>query len=292
MTDTFSFDAPSTPNLVNFDGKKYLLAEKKENKTLDEYIYQYANAGTYLDRREAIEFALKNQSDPKAIGFLNTALQDRYYGLRSLALSRLDLKKDAVKSATEANIYKMATSDPKPTVRAKAISLLPNWNKPEYKTLYLKAVNDSSYSVAGEALDALGTIDSVTAMNEVKRLAAKPAKGKLASVISETLIRFGDESAYDVIVKNFTDLPLGQEKFEMLQPFADFLSKVKDPEKVKHGVDLIVEFRESVPQSFRSQTDPFINNLVLKGLATKKANSGLKDQADYINSKLEPKKGF
>jgi aminopeptidase N len=292
MTDTFSFDAPSTPSLVNFDGKKYLLAEKKENKTLDEYIYQYANAGTYLDRREAIEFALKNQSDPKAIGFLNTALQDRYYGLRSLALSRLDLKKDAVKAATEANIYKMATSDPKPTVRAKAISLLPNWNKPEYKTLYLKAVNDSSYSVAGEALDALGTIDSVTAMNEVKRLAAKPAKGKLASVISETLIRFGDESAYDVIVKNFTDLPLGQEKFEMLQPFADFLSKVKDPEKVKHGVDLIVEFRESVPQSFRSQTDPFINNLVLKGLATKKANSGLKDQADYINSKLEPKKGF
>jgi hypothetical protein len=40
--------------------------------------------------------------------------------------------------------------DPKPTVKAKAISLLPSFNKPEYKALFLKAVNDSSYSVAGK----------------------------------------------------------------------------------------------------------------------------------------------
>jgi aminopeptidase N len=291
LADTFSFDAASKPSLVNFDGKKYLLTEKKENKTLDEYIYQYTYAGTYLDRREAIDFAAKNQSDPKAISFLNTALKDRYYGLRSYALGKLNMKSDAVKSASESNIYKIATSDPMPTVRAKAISLLANWDKPEYKSLYLKAVNDSSYSVAGEALDALAAVDSIAAMNQVKRLAVQPAKGKLASVISETLIRYGDESAYDVVVKNFTDLPLGQEKFEMLQPFADFLSKVKDPEKLKKGVDLIVEFREEVPQAFRGQTDPFINNLILKGLASKKTAAGLKDQADYINSKID-KKGF
>jgi len=291
LADTFSFDASSKPDLVNFDGKRDLLIEKKENKTLDEYVYQYSHAGTYLDRREAIDFASKNQNDPKAVSFLNTTLQDKYYGLRTYALGKIDMRKDAVKAATETNIYKIATSDPKSTVRAKAISLLPNWNKPEYKSLYLKAVNDSSYSVSGEALDALATVDSVAAMKEVKRLAAQPAKGKLANVISETLIKNGDESAYDVVVKNFNDLPLGQEKFEMLQPFADFLLKVKDPEKVKHGVDLIVEFREAVPQAFRGQTDPFINNMILKGLATKKANSGQKEQADYINSKIE-KKGF
>src|SRR5436305_10644542 len=40
LADTFSFDVASKPNLVNFDGKKYLLAERKENKTLDEYIFQ------------------------------------------------------------------------------------------------------------------------------------------------------------------------------------------------------------------------------------------------------------
>jgi aminopeptidase N len=123
-------------------------------------------------------------------------------------------------------------------------------------------------------------------------LAGQPAKGRLSSVISETLIKYGDENSYDVVVKNFKSLPLGQEKFEMLKPFADFLGKIKDPAKVKEGVDLIVEFREAVPQAYRAQTDPFINNMVLKDLATKKTAAGMKEQADYINGKIDNKKGF
>ena len=291
--DSFSFDAASKPNLINFDGTKYLLAERKENKTLDEYIFQYKNAGDYVDRREAIDFAAKNQGDAKAVDFLKNSLQDRYYGLRNYALGKLDMKRDAVRSATESVIYQIALKDPKPVVRAKALSLLANYDKPEYKALFVKAVNDSSYSVAGEALDALASVDSAAAMKEVKRLAATPSKGKLSSVISETLIKYGDESSYDVIVNNFKSLPLGQEKFEMLQPFADFLAKVKDPQKVKDGVDLIVEFREQVPSAFRNQTDPFINNLILKGLAGKKTAAGQKDLSDYINGKIDAsKKGF
>lgn len=38
--DTFYFEGPK-PELVNFDGDKILLAEKKETKTLDNYLYQY-----------------------------------------------------------------------------------------------------------------------------------------------------------------------------------------------------------------------------------------------------------
>ena len=292
LTDSFSFDAPAQPSLVNFDAQKYLLAEKKENKNLDEYIYQYANAGTYLDRREAIDFAAKNQADPKAVAFLGSAMKDKYYGLRNYTLGKLDMKRDAVRTAAEPTIYQIALNDPKTTVKAKAISLLVNYDKPEYKSLYQKSVNDESYSVAGESLEALAAVDSAAAMVEVKRLAGKPAKGKLSSVISESLIKYGDENSYDVVVKNFKSLPLGQEKFEMLKPFADFLGKIKDPEKVKEGVDLIVEFREAVPQAFRGQTDPFINNMVLKDLATKKTAAGMKEQADYINEKIENKKGF
>ena len=290
--DSFSFDAAAKPDLVNFDGDKYLLVEKKENKTLDNYIHQYKYAGTYLDRREAIDFAAKNQSDPKALEFLKAALQDKYYGLRNYTLEKLNMRNDPVRSATEQVIYQIALKDEKPIVRAKAISLLTNYNKPEYKALFVKAANDSSYSISGEALDALAVVDSVAAFKDAQRLAKLPAKGKLAAAISEALIKFGDEGAYDVIAKNFADLPLGQAKFEMLQPFSSFLAKVQDPEKLKKGVDLIVEFREAVPQSFRGQTDPFINNMILKGLANKKEAAGLKAQADYINSKLSDKKGF
>jgi aminopeptidase N len=291
--DTFTFSYNTKPELVNFDGDKYLLAEKKESgKTLDNYVYQYKNAGLYLDRREAIDFAAKNQDDPKALALLKESLSDKYQGLRNYALDKVDMKKQKVREELESIIYQLATKDPKPLVRARAIGLLANYTKPEYKALYLKSINDSSYSVAGEALEALIAVDSVAGLKEVNRLVKQPAKGKLGDVISESLIKYGDESSFDVVANIFDELPLGQAKFEKLQPFANFLAKIKDTEKVKRGVDMIVSFREAVPQAFRNQTDPFINNVILKGIATKKQAEGLTAQAEYINSKIGDKKGF
>ncbi|HYF30482.1 MAG TPA: M1 family aminopeptidase [Chitinophagaceae bacterium] len=291
--DTFSFTYNTKPDLVNFDGDKYLLTDKRESgKTIDNFSFQYKNAGLYLDRREAIDFAARNQDDAKAIELLKASLTDKYDGLRTYALGKIDMRKPNVRTAMESVIYQLALKDPKATVRAKAISLLPNYDKAEYKALYIKSLSDSSYSVAGEALDALAAVDSAAGYKEAQRLAKLPAKGKLGDAISEALIKFGDETAFDVIAKNFDDLPLSQAKFDKLPVFANFLEKVKDTEKLKKGVDMIIEFRNAIPAAFRPQTDPFINNIVLKGLANKKQNAGLKDQADYINSKIGDQKGF
>lgn len=291
--DTFTFSYTNKPDLVNFDGDKYLLAEKKENnKTLDNYIHQFKYGGQYLDRREAIDVAARTQDDAKALGVLTSALSDKYQGLRNYAMDKLDMKKETVRNAVEQQLYQIAQKDPKSTVRAKAIGLLSNYNKPEYKSLYIKSLTDSSYTVAGEALESLLIVDSTTGWKEVQRLVKQPAQGKLGDVISESLIRYGTEESFDVIAANFDDLPIGQAKFEKLQPFANYLAKVQSTERLKKGVDMIVKFREAVPSAFRNQTDPFINNVILKGLAGKKQTAGLTEQADYINSKLGDKKGF
>lgn len=291
--DTFTISHNAKPDLVNFDGDKYLLTDKKENgKTLENYIYQYKNAGLYLDRREAIDFAAKQQDNAAAVELLRTALSDKYDGMRTYVMEKVDMRKQNVRSALERDIYQLATKDAKSTVRAKAISLLPNYDKPEYKTLYTKALSDSSYSVAGEALSALTAVDSAAGYKEAQRLAKLPAKGMLGDAISEALIKYGDEAGFDVIAKNFADMPLSQAKFDKLPIFANFLEKVKDTDKVKKGVDMIIEFRNAIPSAFRSQTDPFINNILLKGLANKKQAAGMKDQADYINSKIADQKGF
>ena len=62
---------------------------------------------------------------------------------------------------------------------------------------------------------------------------------------------------------------------------------------VKRGVDDIVEFRDAIPEAFKSQTDGPINAM-LKDLITKINAAGLTDQANYIKSKLpeDEKKGF
>ncbi|HMK27894.1 MAG TPA: M1 family aminopeptidase, partial [Chitinophagaceae bacterium] len=291
--DTFYFDAAQKPDLVNFDGEKTLLCTKKENKTLDEYIHQYKYAGNFVDRREAVDFASKKQDDPKAVSFLQIALKDKYDGLRVFTLNRLDLKKNNVKEAVEPLLADMAKNDPDRIIKAIAISKLGEFHSPQYAGLFKSAVNDSSYTVSGNALKALSDIDSVAALSEAKRLSVFPAKGALENAITTILVASGDESVADMILSSFEKMRLSQRKFQLVQPISNLLAKSGNSETVKRGVDDIVKFREDVPEAFRSQTDGAING-ILKELAKKKMEAGSKELADYIKSKLpeEDKKGF
>jgi aminopeptidase N len=288
--DTFAFSVASKPDLINVDGDKILLCEKKDAKTLDNYIHQYKYAGLYLDRREAIDFASKNLTDQKALDLLKLALSDKYFGLRNYALGKTNISLENVKTQVEPILLNLATNDPKSTVRAKAIELLGRYKKADYKSLFAKATYDSSYTVAGNALEAWSLIDSTGAYNAAKELGKKPAKGKLSSAISSVLITFGDESSFDFISQEFEKTPISQAKFEQLQSYVALLGKIKDPAKIKKGVDQIVKFREAIPGGYRAQTDPFINNFLLKGLQSKKEAAGLIEQADYIKSQIPEKK--
>ncbi len=171
QADTFAFPAVVIPDLVNVDGDKILLCEKTDHKTIDNYIFQYKNAGLYMDRREAIDFAAKEQlSDPKAFQLLKDAISDRYQGLRIFAIQRLNLLNDSVKTDVEPILERLAENDPSTLIRASAIEALAKYQKPSYRDLFLRSINDSSYSVAGNALLALGSIDSTTAYSKAKEL--------------------------------------------------------------------------------------------------------------------------
>ena len=281
--DTFSFAADVKPDLINVDGDKILLASKKDAKTLDEFIFQYKNAGKFLDRKEALDFAAKKIKDPKAVELLKTALNDKYAPLRIKAIQALgDIDLD---DATLAQIEKIASTDVSRPTRAEAIDVLGALKNDKYKTLFSKGVSDSSYSVAGASLEALASVDSATAIALAKKLSKDPAKGRLSSAISSVMVKYGDESAYDFIAANFEKMPLSQTKFQALQSFADILAKVKDGAKFKKGIDLIVEFRNAIPESVKSQTDPYINNVILKGIADKKTKNGETELAEYVTSK-------
>jgi aminopeptidase N len=206
----------------------------------------------------------------------------------------LDLKKENIKKATESLLADLAKNDPQRPVRAVAISKLGQLKNPAYASLFNAAVNDSSYTVSGNALDALSNVDSAAALNAAKRLSALPAKGRLNSVITNVIIKSGDESLAETVLNSFDKTPFGQAKFNLVQSIGDFLGKTKNTDLVKRGVDAIVNFRDAIPEAFRGQTLPFINGTVLTDLVKKKTEAGLKDQADYIKSKLpeEDKKGF
>ena len=302
VVDTFTFNYSKRPDLINVDGDKILLWVKKDNKTLDNYIHQYKYAGNYVDRREAIDFAAKKSDDPNAVELIRTALTDKYQGLRIFAIGKADLRKEMIKTSFEPVLLSLAKNDKYATVRAAAIQKLGEYKKPEYIALFKSATNDSSYTVAGNALAALGKVDPALATAVAKQLGEKPSKGLLSEIIMNEIVKSGDESMADKIIGDFEKMPMSQGKFQMLNTLSTYLSAIKDPEKVKRGVDEIVKFRDAVPENFRNQTDPFINGMVLKGILTKKDkdakeninNAAMKELAEYIKSKLpeEDKKGF
>jgi aminopeptidase N len=201
-------------------------------------------------------------------------------------MDQLNFKNDAVSKSVEPILADLAKKDKKSTVRAKAIDMLVNYPNGGYKDLFIANLNDSSYSVAGSALKGLTKLDSVAGLAEAKKQMKLKPKGDLAEAVTGTLIQYGSEDDFDFIAERYGALPISQTKFRATVSFAGYLGKVKNPDKVKRGVDLIVTFRESIPQAFRYQTDGPINGMILNGLAVRKDAAGLKDQGDYIRSKV------
>ena len=233
---------------------------------------------------------------------IKTAHNDKYHGLRSFAISKADLRKETIRNGFEPVFNELAQKDKYATVRAAAIAKLGEYKKADYIALFKTAVNDSSYTVAGNALVALGKTDQALATALAKQLSDKPAKGNLQEAIMNEIVKSGDESMAEKIIGGFAKMPLSQEKFQSLGPLSSYLSAIKSIDKTRWGVDEIVKFRDGIPEGFRNQTDPYINGMILKGLLAKKekeakensSNTALQEMADYIKSKLpeEDKKGF
>ena len=288
-SDTFSFAVNSKPEQVNVDADKILLAEKKDNKTLAEFTHQFNHAQNYLDRREALIFASTKINNEAAYDVVAKALYDPYFRIRLKALETFNTYSSKLKEITTKRITDIANADASKLVRAAAIDVIAKSKKIEYKDFYLKAIYDSSYSVSGAALEALAGIDSTTAITKANEFSKTKSKGRLNIAITNIMIQYGNEDVFDIVYSSFSKLPFGQEKFQQIPTFSEFLSKVKNNDNFRKGVNALVDFRDQIPENYKSQTNPFINGF-LSGLKTKKETAGLKEQADYIQSQLPQNK--
>jgi aminopeptidase N len=199
------------------------------------------------------------------------------------------MSNENVKKAVEPVLLDLAKNDSKRLVKAFAISKLGDYKNPEYKSLFLGAVNDSSYSVSGSALEALNKIDSAAATAQAKRLAPLPSKGKLASQIKKLASPVNGNQ----LLSNFEAMPMGQEKFRLIEDVFDFLNETNSLDLFKRGVDDILKLEKDIPEAFREQATNELNR-GLREIQKEKISKGQKDFADYIDGKLpkEDKKGF
>jgi aminopeptidase N len=287
--DTFYFPAPAKPSLINFDAGKILLAAKTENKTLDEYLFQYNHANNYVDRREAIDAAADKQAEVGGVQIMMAAAKDKYAPLRAYAINHLDMSLTQVKNAMEAPLAD-AAKETNRRVKAAAIAKLGQYKFAKYTPLFKAALNDSSYTVAANALEALNRVDTTAAFDEAKRLAAGPVKGRLAAA-TKTIISSRDKEAAAKLLADFEAMPLGQGKFQALGGVFELVASTSDLALFKRGVDDILALGAAIPENFREQAMGQIYT-ALREIQKEKATNGLTEQVNYLNSKLPKDKGL
>ena len=278
--DTFYFASAQKPSLINVDADKVLLCIKKDNKSAEEFEQQYKYAPNYLDRREALEYFAKNKLSTLALG-----LNDKYSGLRLLTLQYIDKADGYSVPSVLTVIEQMAVKDPNKKVQAKAIEILVKLNDKKYQPLFEKFVNDSSYSVAGAALDGLTKLQPENAYTLAKKY-SNDALGKLGEVVSSVIIKNGSAEDFNFLLNNFKVEPPSQGKVTSSMAFAKYLATIKNKEEVRKGVDEIMKFRNQIPEQYRGFIDPGFKQGFDKISAAQQAN-GNTELANYINGLLK-----
>lgn len=278
QADTFSFAVSAKPDLINVDADKVLVMKKTDRRDLNTYIFQYKNAPNYLDRREAIEACIKQQtSNAGARAVLIAAIKDKYEGLRSIAINGLRTESNDVKIAALPILVDLAKNDPASQVRAAAIKQLAKLKDAQYTPLFEAALKDRSYLVEGTALNALAELDIKKAYQLAKTM-EKDAKGLLSSGIASVYARNGDESDVPYFAKQVEETS-GQEKLGAAIMYLNILMNVNNTQLVTSGIDQIV----AVVTNFNND---WVNNYVINMLTPMAEKK--RSQANTADATLKP----
>jgi aminopeptidase N len=281
--DSFYFPAATAPDNVNVDNDKVLLWAKEDAKPLAQYIYQYHHATNFMDRFEALNEATENMAKPEAQALVKAALQDSFYIIRQKAISAFNPA--AMTEQIEETILSKATKDPSTQVRETAIDAIGELRNQKYAALYKQWSQDSSYLVAGAALDALEKVDSLSAYQIAIPLSKTIIKKRLNTAVTKILSKYGDENVFEFVATKYEGLNIqSEDKFYMTMPFAQLLIKTTDEAKFKKGIELIVAFRDAIPAGYRNQTDPYFNFNILSTILKMKKQKGAENLVKIVSA--------
>jgi len=238
--DSVSYKLAAKPSLVNVDGDKALLTKKTDNKSLEEFVFQYFNAPLYLDRSEALAAAVKKQTDAGARKVIIAALKDKYYPLRIKAINNADLTNDDVRNAAQPILASLAQTDENTLVRAAAITALGKLKASGNTNLFKQSLNSESYAVQGAALSALGQLNPADAVALAKTY-EKDSQGALKEAVLNVYATAGTDDQWPYVYNAFKE-GAPQTQFNLMKKFADFAGRVKNPEYEQQGITTIGDF--------------------------------------------------
>lgn len=235
--ETFVFEVPSRPKLVNFDADKMLLCQKTENKTVEEYAYQLANSPNFLDRYEVPMNLREEQASALAQETILAALEDPYWSVRGRAIMTMDMEQEDLKNKAIPILKEMAKNDEESTVRYLAIEKLGELGDNSMLENFKSGIQDSSYQVVGKSLAALASIDEkagLAAANKLKDQTNEDIIGGIARVYGQ----YGGKEELSWFNNNIEKME-GYARYLLAGEYSSLLAKVGDNASTKKGIEVL-----------------------------------------------------
>jgi aminopeptidase N len=150
----FALENGNPIDIVYIDEGKNLLAKITSESNPESMMKQFNQSQLGIARYEALDSLVAWEAKEELLLVIPKALEDKFWSVRESALTHLQGNPELMGSiiGLEDNVYRIAESDMRNSVKAGAIDVLTDFNPDKYNSSFLRMVNDSSYLVAGSAL--------------------------------------------------------------------------------------------------------------------------------------------
>ncbi|SES24696.1 M1 family metallopeptidase [Pedobacter rhizosphaerae] len=234
----FSFDVASKPDLIDFDVDKILVGEVNDNKTAENYYFQYKNAPSYANRIEALQFIMQSKA-ASGQQILLTGLKDKSADLRALSIDGINLTDTQIKAAALPIILELAKTDKDTEVRATAIAKLAETGDQNFKALLSAGLKDRSYKVIGASVSGLAKLapqESITAIAAMD----EDTKDHIAAAVAEIYINDAKDE-HQPFFENVMQTGDRTKVFSVVGAYFQYLSRNTTPDVTEKGVKNINE---------------------------------------------------
>lgn len=289
-SDTVSLAFESLPDWIDTDPARLMLWQKKINQPEAAWLAQAKYASNHLQKLEVIEYLAANwKDDPAYIAILEQMLNDTYFGTRKAALNVLRKGNIAFTTAMLKKVTMLAQSETNAGTRAYAIDVLSHVVPSAYEAMFEKACRDSSYSVAGAALEALVRVNDSKAVALAAQL-KDDSKGRLSNSLQITeYLTKADGKPTETIdaYKKLSPVSKIMDANAMLY-FANRISDVSDFRKAAGPALEAYKMLRMDYQGMQTSIASTIYWMIHQRENQLKAdpnNSGVKEQLDYLKEK-------
>ena len=227
-TDTFTFDYHNgVAPVVVADYEHVLPGELKEIKKPAQWLVQFTQTDDYVSRKLALNAAGKQMSDSSSQAIIDLALANSMNSIRRGALSQLkNASSEKYRRRWTPKVTGLAAHDSNNLVRAEAMEVLGEWKVNNARSVMVAALGDSSYAIAGAALEALDKIDKDTAYIAARAIIAHPQHGVLESAIWSVIGKKGADADGQLYAER-VPYKLGTAKFTMAFSMNSYLKNVQ-----------------------------------------------------------------